>query len=111
MPSYIVTEQAQRPADPDGRCYYCKQPIGSSHLSTCVLMKKTVKVRMTIEYDTDVPACWNADDVQFWLNESSFCVNDVLDELQANNDQACLCGRTKLEFVQQISHKLFLKEQ
>ena len=52
---YPVTAAAQRPARMDGTCFYCRQAIGEAHKPDCVLIVKKVRVRMTVEYDIEVP--------------------------------------------------------
>ncbi|ENZ77978.1 MULTISPECIES: hypothetical protein [Ralstonia] len=98
---FTVTEQAQRPARMDGTCFYCKQPIGSAHRSDCVLIVKSVRVRLTVEYEVLVPADSTPEMVEFHRNRSSWCANNTIEELQAlaNNPNGCLCDHAKFEFV------------
>lgn len=96
---FIVTEKSQRPAQKDlGKCFYCHQPIGSEHKSDCVLIMKKVKVRMTIEYEVEVPADWSKEMVEFHRNESSWCAGNAIAELESLGDgNECLCGVATFE--------------
>lgn len=97
---FIVTEKAQRPANMNGRCFYCDQPIGEQHKSDCVHIRKTVKVRMIVEYEVDVPADWGKQQVEFHRNEGSWCSNNALDELERlAEEKGCLCHAMEFEYL------------
>ena len=90
---FFVTKKAQRPADMNGKCFYCGQPIGAEHRGDCVLINKMVKVRMTVEYEIEVPAHWETHMVEFHRNGSSWCCDNTLDELKKlAEENGCLCG-------------------
>lgn len=38
----LVESGDERPARPDGSCYYCRQPIGTAHLDGCVIVCRWV---------------------------------------------------------------------
>lgn len=93
MMAFIVTERAMRPASPDHACFYCKQPIGMEHKSTCVLIHKKVRVRLTIEYEVEVPADWDAHMIEFQRNEGSWCADNLIRELETLAEaRGCLCS-------------------
>ena len=96
---FIVTEKAQRPADMNGHCFYCQQPIGSAHEDDCVLVKKRVKVRMTVEYEVEVPARWDKEQIEFHRNEGSWCSDNALAELEELEGDGCLCPITEFEYL------------
>lgn len=102
---FIVTEKAKRPITKEQKCAYCEQPIGTEHKEECVLIQKKVKVRMTIEYEIEVPASWDKDQIEFHRNESAWCASNIIDELKAldNKDGRCLCGITKFEYLSDTS--------
>ena len=88
---FIVTEKAQRPARMDGTCFYCLQKIGSEHLSDCVLIQKKAVVKMTVEYEIEVPNHWDGDRVEFHRNEGTWCGSNVLQELEKlEKEHGCL---------------------
>jgi hypothetical protein len=90
---FIVTDKARRPAIDRPICCYCQQPVGSPHKDDCVLIKKKVLIRMTVEYEVSVPASYDKGDVEFHRNEGSWCADNVFDELEALcEEHGCLCG-------------------
>lgn len=67
--------------------------------------RKLVAVRMTVHIQVEVPADWDDDMVEFWLNESSQCANNQVRDLQKQSEEwdshpgpsggtHCWCGRT-----------------
>lgn len=100
---FIVTEKAMRPASTQRRCFYCQQPIGETHKDDCVLIRKHVMVKITITHDVVVAAEMTKDDIEFYFNESGYCVSNLLDKLVESDKQGCLCGVTDVEHVGQDS--------
>ncbi len=101
---FTVTPAACRPVQTvKDRCFYCKQMIGSAHKAECVLVKKKVVVRLIMEYEVSVPADWAPDQIEFHRNESSWCADNLVDELAAlaesQDGNGCLCGCAKFAFV------------
>jgi len=102
MASFLVTEKSMRPASDKRQCFYCVEPIGGNHKTDCVLVRKKVKVRMTVEYFMVVPAFWNKKDIEFHLNESSWCANNALDDLEkqfTNEDDECMCHAATFKYL------------
>ncbi|WP_374754736.1 hypothetical protein [Ralstonia sp. NT80] len=110
--SYIVTPAAQRPASMNGKCFYCGQRIGERHKGDCVLIKKTVHVRLAIEYTVEVPADWGKDLIEFQRNEGSWCANNLIDELAefADGPDGCLCRHAEFTYIEDVSGPV-LKEE
>jgi hypothetical protein len=109
---FIVTKKAERPASiSHGICFYCGRPIGTEHLSGCVLIKKKVLVRTTITYEIEVPSEWTSEDIEFHRNEGSWCCNNMIGELEEiiKEDDICLCPITKSEYIRDTS-KPYLDE-
>lgn len=97
---FKVTEKAKRPAGRAGVCTYCKEPINGFHKDDCVLISKKVKVRMTVEYEIEVPASWDAEMVEYHRNEGSWCADNAIDELEAVAERnGCLCDICRFEYV------------
>lgn len=98
-----VTEKAMRPASDECECFYCYEPVGGTHLPTCVLVSKKVRVRLVVEYEVDVPNSWGKGNIEFHRNEGSWCANNALDELQyvfeSDDSQGCMCGHAHFEYV------------
>lgn len=100
MSGFIVTEEAMRPARDAQECFYCRQVIGAEHKSDCVLINKKVKVRMTVEYEIEVPAAWGANMIEFHRNEGSWCSDNAIRELkELSTDNNCICGVTEFKYL------------
>jgi hypothetical protein len=99
--SFIVSEDAMRPASDKKRCFYCQQAIGQEHKPDCVLIVKTVTVRMTVEYDIRVPHLWTKELIEYGRNKGTWCANNALDELREMSKHSCLCfcGNTHFECI------------
>lgn len=94
-----VTPYAARPAGRPDECFYCHRKLGENHISDCVLIRKKVKIRLTVEYDVSVPFHWDASAVDFHRNGSSWCVDNCIDELKALAPKdGCLCRYDGLRF-------------
>lgn len=66
--------------------------------------RKKVVVRATIEYVVDVPGDWGAEQVEFWLNESSRCASNTIREISNQFERAadrgnCPCDSVTHAFV------------
>ncbi len=110
--TFIVTAAARRPASDKHECFYCNQAVGAEHKPDCVLISKKVKVRATIEYEIEVPAHWESGMTEFHRNESSWCKDNMIRELQAIADlkNDCLCSHVEFEYLCDTS-KPFLSEE
>lgn len=92
MPDFIVTKSAMRPASTKEQCFYCNRAIGAMHDASCVLIKKKVRVRFTVEYEVSVPASWDKHMIEFQRNDGSWCVDNAIRELEALAEaKGCLC--------------------
>lgn len=100
---YIVTSLAKRPASNAERCFYCHEAIGDHHLEDCVLVIKKVLVRVVVEYEMDMPANWDKNQVEFRLNESSYCASNLLDDLKEfEKENGCLCAFVHYEYLRDV---------
>ncbi len=98
----------ERPARRDGTCFYCSQPMGAAHRPDCVIVERTVVLRMTIEVVVGVPRDWDVGMIEFHKNESSWCVDNLLEQLgswAASEDQncGCACHATSFEFLREAT--------
>lgn len=92
MSAFVVTNKALRPASKLYACFYCKQPVGDTHLDDCALIKRKVRVRLTLEYDVSEPASWKPDMIEFHRNDGSWCASNLLGELEELDERnQCLC--------------------
>jgi hypothetical protein len=86
---------------PSGECFFCKEAAGSPHTSDCMIPKKPIRLRVTLEFDTWEPAIWDDDMILFHRNESSWCADNFVAELSdavASTDE-CFCKDARFEIV------------
>lgn len=108
---FIVTEKAQRPARMDGTCFYCQQKVGDRHKTTCVLISKKAKIRVSMELEVDVPYFWGDDDIDFFYNESSSCASNTLEKMLAEIEKHnCPCGVLETTVIDGSASGAFLSE-
>jgi hypothetical protein len=103
----IVKREDERPARRDGTCFYCCQAIGAAHKLDCVIVSKSVVIRLSVDVVIDVPRTWGSETIEFAKNESSACIDGLLvtlGEWAAKDDHtpgtcACACGAASVEFL------------
>jgi hypothetical protein len=66
-----------RPAGKPDECFYCRQKSGDQHAPECVIRERTVLVDVIIQMVMTVPEKWTPDTIEFSLNESSSCANNM----------------------------------
>jgi hypothetical protein len=99
---YVTPENGPRPAGEPGVCFYCGVPLGQRHKAECVCVTRKARIRLTVEYEIDVPAYWEPKDVHFHREESSWCASNAIAELRERFDQedgACMCGVAEFEVI------------
>jgi hypothetical protein len=102
--TFIVTaDNGPRPAGKPDECFYCQRPIGAEHEADCVMRDRTVVVRLTVEYPIRVPEHWTPEDIELHRNDSSWCIGNAVVELDSVNDQGCICGIAKVEYVREAT--------
>lgn len=94
-------DNGPRPAGPPDSCFYCNAPLDTLHVEGCVLRQKVVMVRMSAEFPITVPQHWEAGDIEFHRNESTWCTSNVIEELDrlAEEFESCLCGMVKFQYA------------
>jgi hypothetical protein len=101
--NWTVEERDTRGVGP--LCLYCQSALGGRHAVTCVVPQKTVRLRVTIEFDVTVPDSWTRHDVEFHRNESSSCASngwrDLRDAMREAGSRGakCFCGTAKYDVV------------
>ena len=56
-------------------------------------LRKERIIELTIKLPMDFPADWDDDMVEFHLNESSWCMDNIIDELKKYSEtHGCICG-------------------
>lgn len=86
----------------DSNCFYCRQPVGSTHDDDCVLVSRMVRVKVTMEIDIEVPNGWDAELINFARNKGSWCKSNIVDDLQkaiSRSENKCLCKCINIEYI------------
>ncbi len=96
----IVTADNVPPRGKPGECFWCHAKIGEPHKYECPTQTKPVEVAITITGVIDVPISWDADMVEFHMNETGNCINNQLDYIQG--DSMCFCGRAAGRYLEDI---------
>jgi hypothetical protein len=91
---YTVTAFAMRSASTKNRCFYCHQSIGDEHKNDCILLKKKHIIQVQIELEMDMPASWDKESIEFFLNEGSWCSDNITIYIEKVMETGCLCGIT-----------------
>lgn len=61
---------------------------------------KTVTIRWTIDLPMSFPKDWDKRLIEFHLNESSWCCDNLIDDLVKYSDQnGCICGICEAEVL------------
>ncbi len=109
MPLVVPNDDGIRPAGKPDECFYCNRKVGEPHQQSCVCAHKKVVLRYSFEVEIDVPWSWSEEDILFHRNESTWCSNNGLREIdeQAHRDNPgvedpCPCNRFKAEFVRTV---------
>lgn len=59
-------------------------------------MEKEKRIRITIDLPMKFPEDWNDRSIEFYLNESSWCSDNFIDELeQYSEEHGCICSICK----------------
>ncbi len=108
FPANVVTEQDLRPNRYIGcdklMCGYCKSHLGEPHEAECVCIERPVKIKMTIEMVIAKPRGWDKDSIEFHMNESSWCKDNIQTQLErtfesATKNRGCTCGIVEFQYV------------
>lgn len=93
-PLVVADDDGIRAAGRPDRCFYCGGQVGQPHGPDCVCVTKRVQLRYSFILDVDVPHGWDEDHILLYRNDSSWCADNALDELEASTgDVDCLCPR------------------
>lgn len=98
----VTAENGPRPAGKPDQCFYCNQPIGQMHKGDCVCRERTIIVRTIIEYPIRVPESWTKELIEFQRNESSWCADNIIDELTELKCN-CICSLVSVEYVREAT--------
>lgn len=97
----VTADHGPRPAGKPDECFYCHEKVGGDHKDDCVLFQKLVVVEVKFTYIRTAPAGFTDQDIEFGMNESSSCADNMLAELNRlypKDDEFavhCLCGHAE----------------
>ena len=114
LPLVLLDDDGIRPAGKPDECLYCKQKVGEEHKYDCVILQRKVKVSYSYEIEIEVPWSWTEDEIAFHRNESSWCCDNSLDELEElrtklNAENSCLCSVFNCDVIEIPDMKPFRK--
>lgn len=95
-----------RPAGKPDECFYCGSKVGEPHKHGCVTVVKKVKLKATIEYEKEVPADWDDEQIYYHYNLGTWCANNIIDDLkdyidELNEYNDCLCHHSEIEVIEE----------
>lgn len=57
-------------------------------------------IQLTITLPMDFPSDWTDDDIEFYLNESSYCLSNVLDIVHKYEEEhGCICAISEAHLI------------
>ena len=75
-------EFSVRPAGDPDKCFYCGVNLGEQHKAACVIRQRTVVVDVTIRMVRLIPEKWTAEDLEFVMNNGSWCATNIISEIE-----------------------------
>ena len=84
--------------------------VGGDHNFDCVRLKKLVVVGVTFRCVKQVPADWDAHSIEFQMNDSSSCADNLVRELHDlygdfDGQGPCACGNADGRFVRDATQE------
>lgn len=103
---WVVGDKGIRPAGKTDECFYCSRKRGEQHKENCVIRCKTVVCELNFRVVRVVPEYWSKDDIEFHMNESSWCANNALRELgDLSKRVGCLCDFFKGKYIREADSR------
>ena len=102
---WTVGEYSVRPSGNPDECYYCGAKVGEQHKPNCVIRKKTIVTRMTIDFVDSVPENWDKDVIDFHYNDSSWCASNILNRIEERSNFRCLCDVASFEYLRDATEE------
>lgn len=98
-----VTKEDERPLGKRGECFYCKRAVGQTHKDECVCLTRKITLEIKGNIEIDVPSFWDADLIEFHFNESSWCADNIIDELNKHiKSRGCLCDILQFRYINNV---------
>lgn len=99
-----VMDEGIRPAGKPTECFYCGAQREAQHNPGCVIRNRTVVVDVTIRMVIDKPEDWTPEEIESHWNDSSWCADNIISELEAQSlRMGCLCGTLTTKFVREAT--------
>jgi hypothetical protein len=97
-----------RPAGKPDECFYCQEPIGGVHKQECVIRERTVVVELRMELVITKPEDWDADMIEYHLNDSSSCQTNIISQLaelveRLKDAGKCPCGLIEAIYLREAT--------
>lgn len=92
----VTPESGPAPAGKPDECFYCRVKVGGEHAPDCVLRRRTVVCRVSVDLVRVVPEDWDGEMIEFQMNDSSSCADNLLQEVadlhaRLDADGRCSC--------------------
>ena len=63
-------------------------------------MKQNKTIRITIDLPMDFPKDWDSEMIEFHLNESSYCCDNLIREIEKYSEEnGCICMITECKVI------------
>lgn len=91
-PVVLPDDDGIRPAGDPHRCFYCRQEVGEPHGRECVTVLSKTRYGVFLNDDRvgtwrrEDPCSWTTHDREFHKNESSWCADNAMDEIEWMSD-------------------------
>lgn len=97
-----------RPAGKPDKCFYCGRKVGKYHRLDCVTIMRPVRVKYTFDAVHLVPQSWGKRAIEVHLNETSWCADNAMIELEEIGDKLdaegkCMCHIFKGKYVGEVN--------
>jgi hypothetical protein len=104
--SWPVTQADVTPRSLPGCCFWCKIAVGEEHAPECVRRNRTVVVEARFTMVMRFPEGWDRERIEFQLNGSSSCADNVFTELARirgllEATDGCLCNAFEGKYLRE----------
>lgn len=107
--SFLVADDGSTPGRPLVACFYCRARVGQEHGAGCVMRRRTVVLRATVEFVARAPEDWDAEMVRFYYQDGTWCASNlpsmIEEHLGPDEDHRCICASTTVEFVREATEE------
>lgn len=126
-PKVLPNDDGIRPAGPQDECLYCGSKVGELHSGECVCVSSLIELSVHANgkrvgtWRRYVPYWWTFENIEFHLNESSWCADNALGEIVWTDEEAkteaeamstedsCCCPLLSFEFESTVDAGPFVE--